>query len=97
MKASYLFSGVEFNCKQPHRAPHHVIQAITSKGLAQRSLHGRGGVKPATFCTEGIEHRHSANHAPLLAFLVRLLGSNVFYTCLLSISVSLVHNYRNLA
>ena len=48
-----------------HRAPHHVIQAITSEGLAQGPyVAARGGIEPATFRTEGTEHYHSANHAP---------------------------------
>jgi len=37
--------------------------AITSEGIAQDPYAAaRGGVSPATFCTEGIEHHHSTNH-----------------------------------
>ena len=45
-----------------HRAPHLVIQAITSEGLAQGPyVATRGGVEPATFRTEGTEHNNSAS------------------------------------
>ena len=41
-------------------APYHVIQANKSEGLAQGPyVADTGGVEPATFRTEGTEHRHS--------------------------------------
>ena len=55
------FPGVEFNCKAATQGAHHIIQAITSEGLAQRAyVAARVGFEPATFCSEGIEHHHSA-------------------------------------
>jgi len=48
--------------------PHHVIQAITSEGLAQGPyVAARGVFEPATFLTEGTHHHHSTYHAPNLA------------------------------
>jgi len=45
-------------------ASYHIIQAITSEGLAQGTyLAARGGVEPTTFRTEGTDHHHSTNHA----------------------------------
>src|SRR6218665_1358893 len=41
---------------QPFRAPHHVIQATTSEGLAQGPyVVARVGFEPATFHTQGTE------------------------------------------
>ena len=46
-------------------ALHHIIQAITSEGLAQGPcVAARGGVESATFRTKGTECHHSTNHAP---------------------------------
>src|SRR6218665_292413 len=62
MIASYLQES-NLSESQPHLAPHHVIQAITSEGLAQGPyVADRGGVELATFRTEVTEHHHSANH-----------------------------------
>jgi len=61
LEESYL------TARQPRRAPHHVIQAITSEGLARGPyVEARGGVGPATFRTKGTKHHHSANHTPRL-------------------------------
>ena len=39
-------------------------QAITSEGLAQGPyVAARGGVEPATFCTEGTDNHHLTNRA----------------------------------
>ena len=47
--------------REPHRAPHHVIQATASEGLGQgHYVAVRVGFKLAIFCTEGTEHHHSA-------------------------------------
>src|SRR6218665_992736 len=55
MRASYYRTE-----RQPHRAPHPVIQAVTSEGLAQGPyVADRGEVEPATFRTEDTEHHHS--------------------------------------
>ena len=44
---------------QPLRAPHHVIQATTSEGLAHGPyVVARVGFEPATFRTKGTEHHH---------------------------------------
>ena len=44
------------------KATHHVIQTITSEGLAQGPyVAARGGIEPATFRTEGTDHHHSTN------------------------------------
>ena len=65
MDDSKLLQESNLAARQLGRAPHHVIQAIASEGLAQGPyVEARGGVKPATFCIEGTDHHHSANHAP---------------------------------
>ena len=44
---SKLLQESNLTVKKPHRAPHHVIQEITSEGLAQDPyMVARGGVKP---------------------------------------------------
>ena len=52
--------------------PHHVIQTITSEGLAQGPyVAARGGVEPATLCTENIDLHHSTNHTRNCSSMVR--------------------------
>ena len=41
-------------------APHHVIQATSSEGLAQGPYVSAIWIEPATFCTEGTENHQSA-------------------------------------
>jgi len=44
--------------------PHHVIQAITSEGIAQGPyVAAKGGVEPAIFHTKGTDHHNSTTHA----------------------------------
>ena len=51
--------------RQPYRAPHHVVQASTSEGLAQDLyVAARGKVEPVTYRTEGKERHHSASQVP---------------------------------
>ena len=58
---SRLLQELNLTARQPRRAPHYVIQATTSEGLAQGLLMvGRVGFKPATFLTEGTKHHHWA-------------------------------------
>ena len=45
---------------QPRRAPHNVIQATTSEGLAQGPYVAASGMKSAIFRTEGTDHHQSA-------------------------------------
>ena len=47
----------EFNltAKQPCRAPHHIVQATTSAGLAQGPYVARVGFEPATMRMQGTE------------------------------------------
>src|SRR6218665_2942606 len=67
------FTGVEFNCKAATQGAHHIIQATKSEGLAQGPyVAARVGFEPATFCSEGIEHHHSAT-TPLLFTLSTVL------------------------
>jgi len=51
---SKLLQDSNLTARQPHRAPHHVIQATTSEGLA------KGGVDLGTFLTEGTLHHDSS-------------------------------------
>jgi len=56
-----LLQESDLTARQPHRAPHHVIQATTSEGLAQGPyVAARVGFKPATFSIEFTKHHHSA-------------------------------------
>ena len=46
-----LLQELNLTARQPHRVPHHVIQAITSEGLAQGPyVVARVGFEPATLC-----------------------------------------------
>ena len=58
---SRLLQESNLAARQPRRAPHHVIQAITSEELVQGPyVAARVEFEPATFRTEGTEHHHSA-------------------------------------
>jgi len=56
MIAGYYSSRIS-PTRQPRRAPHHVMQATTSEGLAHGPyVAARWGSERATFRTEGTEH-----------------------------------------
>ncbi len=62
-----LLQESHFTESQPHRAPHHFIQATTSEGLAQDPyMAASGGIEPTTLRTEGTDPHHSTNHVPEL-------------------------------
>ena len=57
---SKLLQESNLAARQPHGAPHHIIQATINEKLAQGPyVAARGGVELATFRTEGTEHHHS--------------------------------------
>ena len=59
MNDSRLLHESNLAAMQPCRAPHHVIQATTSEGLAQGSyVVAKVGFEAVTFRNEGNEHYH---------------------------------------
>jgi len=54
--------------RQPHRAPHHVIQVTMSEELAQGPyVAARGWVEPANFLTE---HHHTPIYISHLKYII---------------------------
>src|SRR6218665_3057988 len=63
---SRLLDESKLAARQPRRAPHDVIQTITSEGLAQGPYVAASGFEPATFRTEGTEHHQLATRPSIL-------------------------------
>ena len=84
---SRLLQESNLAARQPRRAPHHVIQTITSEELAQGPyVSARVVFEPATFRAEGTEHHHSTTtpllhglHCITIDKINHLVGSNVIY------------------
>ena len=71
--------------RQPRRAPHQVIQAITGEGLAQGPYIVASGFEPPTFLTGGITTPPISQHAPIeydFVFYFRLANSYMYFLAL---------------
>src|SRR6218665_803423 len=83
-KRLFQESNLHIAARQPRRAPHHVIQATTSEGVAQSpymSVAARVGVEPSTLRTEGTKHHYSVtprhvNFNNIITIIIIIYGNS---------------------